>query len=45
MTETEFNTRWENYELELEYSQYCSDNYPDRVTFEQFAEHMITEEE
>lgn len=43
MTEHEFNTKWSNYELEVEFSEYLAENYPDG-DFDSFAESMITEE-
>ena len=40
MTKEEFEIAWNNSELDLDYSQFLYDNYPDNVTFEDF---MVTE--
>lgn len=42
MTKAEFDRKWNNYELDLDYSQYLFDNYPDG-SFEDFEESMVTE--
>jgi hypothetical protein len=43
MTNDEFNKAWNNYELDDAFAQFKFDNYPDKVTLEDFAEYMVTE--
>lgn len=43
MTKQEFDKAWDNYELDLEFSEFKSANYPDHVTLEDFEEYMVTE--
>lgn len=41
MTKEEFYAAWNNNELDLDYSQFQYDNYPDPVTFEDFEDFMV----
>ena len=43
MTTQEFIDAMDNYELEAEFAQFQYDNYPDHVTVDDFADHMIDE--
>lgn len=43
MTKKEFIKAWNNYELNLEFAEFASANYPDHVTVDDFEEYMVTE--
>lgn len=43
MTKEEFIKTWNNYELDLEFAEFVSTNYPDHVTVDDFEEYMVTE--